>query len=298
MTTRPARNSLVTPLDPGAARRFRPDPQVPVPAQETTLTTAFARIDVAVASACGTHHAVNEDAHSSLANAVSLFVVADGVGGGAMAELASRELVAHLHASLDAHRIEPERIDRAVLDADRVIARRIAEFTDAPGAATMVLCTPADAFASRWLVAWVGDCRAYRLALDGRGFEQLTRDDTFGALNEEPPPGGSATTRHAWSATARPPARTSARSTCGRNDLLVLCSDGVHKHLDAADWCGVLGLRDHAGAALRGPRRDARAHGSVDDATVLLVHRTRLPAIRPRGIDRSADPGDGARSDR
>jgi protein phosphatase len=296
MTTRPARDSLVTPLDPGAARRFRPDPHVPVPAQETTLTTAFARIDVAVASACGTHHAVNEDAHSSLAHAVSLFV--DGVGGGGMAELASRELVAHLHEALDAQRIEPERITQAMLEADRKIARRIAEYTDAPGAATVVLCMPGDAFASRWLVAWVGDCRAYRLAFDGRGFEQLTRDDTFAALNEEPPPGGS----------RDDPARMVGNgATTGANvgaldlpagDVLALCSDGVHKHLDAADWQRLLGRPTTLAQRCEALVATARANGSIDDATVLLVQRTRLPALRPREIDHGTDFGAAARRDR
>jgi serine/threonine protein phosphatase PrpC len=56
-------------------------------------------------------------------------------------------------------------------------------------------------------------------------------------------------------------------------DVLALCSDGVHKHVDDADWCRVLvaqlplARRADALVAL------ARAHGSVDDATVLLVQR-------------------------
>jgi len=296
--TRPVPHSVVTPLDPGAARRLRADPHVAVPAQETTLTTNFARIDVAVASACGTHHAVNEDAHSALAETAGLFVVADGVGGGAMAELASRELVARLHASLDAHPIEPERIAEAVLDADRAIAREIAHYTDAPGAATLVLCAPSDAFATRWIVAWVGDCRAYRLAHDGRGFEQLTRDDTFGALDEEPPPGGS----------RDDPARMVGNgATTGANvgavdlpagDVLALCSDGVHKHLDNADWQRLLGRPTTLAQRCEALVATARANGSSDDATVLLVQRTRLQTTRPRWIERNADPADDRRSER
>ena len=45
---------------------------------------------------------------------------------------------------------------------------------------------------SRWLIAWVGDCRIYRVrAAHDEPAELLTRDDTYGHLGEEPPPGGS-----------------------------------------------------------------------------------------------------------
>jgi len=94
-----------------------------------------------------------------------MFVVADGVGGGAMAQMASRQLVSHLHEALDAHRLNAERVRAAMLDADRAIAQRIAQVTDSPGAATVALCAPVNAFASKWLVAWVGDCRVLRLAI-------------------------------------------------------------------------------------------------------------------------------------
>src|SRR5437879_1075020 len=45
---------------------------------------------------------------------------------------------------------------------------------------------------SRWLVAWVGDCRVYRVgAADHEAAELLTRDDTYRHLDEASPPGGS-----------------------------------------------------------------------------------------------------------
>ena len=59
-----------------------------------------------------------------------------------------------------------------------------------------------------------------------------------------------------------------------RGELLALCSDGVHKHLDDADWRRVL-----AAPVPLARRADtlvalARGHGSVDDATVLLLQRS------------------------
>ena len=66
--------------------------------------------------------------------------------------------------------------------------------------------------------------------------ELLTRDDTFGHLDELPPRGGS----------PDDPARMVGNgATSGANvalhglacgDLLALCSDGVHKYVDADDW--------------------------------------------------------------
>ena len=82
-----------------------------------------------------------------------------------------------------------------------------------------------------------------------------------------------------------------------RGELLALCSDGVHKHLAEADWCRVLaaelalGRRGDALVAL------ARAHGSVDDATVLLLQRSdhswRLRRSDPDAA--SAEPSRSAR---
>ena len=84
----------------------------------------------------------------------------------------------------------------------------------------------------------------------------------------------------------------------GRDDLLLLCSDGIHKHLDGADWCAVLGApvslaqRGQALVAL------ARKRGSVDDATVLLLHRSDPEPRNPRWRGRAALPFDKERSER
>ena len=55
--------------------------------------------------------------------------------------------------------------------------------------------------------------------------------------------------------------------------MLVLCSDGVHKHVEPQDLSRV--LRGSAPLARRCGRllALARARGSSDDATVLVVHR-------------------------
>jgi serine/threonine protein phosphatase PrpC len=284
--------SLITPLDPGPARGKRAQPKIDV--QQSVHTMLFGRIVSAVASSCGSVHGVNEDAHSVLDRPGSIFVVADGVGGGALAAMASRSLVAHLQAALVLDGVAAGSVCQAMLDADRSIAQSIAQLTDAPGAATVALCAPVNLLASRWLIAWVGDCRVYRLAANGEpGLQALTVDDTFEHLGESPPPGGSPDDPARMvgnGAVVRP---NTVMTDMALNDVLVACSDGVHKYVPAADWSRVL----KSDAALSQRCQDligvARANGSTDDATVLLVQRAlpgvaRLPWIRRPNADGAA----------
>ena len=276
---------LITPIEPSVTSHLAR--AAAGSAQHAVQTTPFRRIEVAVASARGTHHADNEDAHSDLDGPGGLFVVADGVGGGAMAQLASRLLVDALHGALDARRIDADTVRAVMLDADRTIQRAIARRTDLPGAATVVLAAPVDAFATRWLIGWVGDCRAYRLAADGEGRVQaLTRDDTFRALGEAAPPGGSPDDPARMVGNGATAGANVALHELATGDLFVLCSDGVHKHLDEDDWRGA--LQSDAPLPDRCERliAAARAHGSTDDATVLLLRRNGFAMRRPRWIAR------------
>jgi hypothetical protein len=141
------------------------------------------RLELAAASACGKCHAVNEDSYSALDRAWPVYVVADGVGGGAMASWASRELVRKLHGALDRRRIDEGSMSNALLAADRDVAEEIAEHTAASGAATVALCAATHHLLSRWLIAWVGDCRIYRVSpAPDKPAELLTRDDTYAHL--------------------------------------------------------------------------------------------------------------------
>ena len=137
-----------------------------------------------------------------------------------------------------------------MLGADRAIASRIAQVTASPGAATVVMCTPVNVLASKWLIAWVGDCRAYRLSSRGElRFELLTRDDTFRQLNEAPPDGGSARRpgadgrqrRHHRRQRRR--ARPRARASCSP-----CAATALHKHVTPSEWRRVLTPAGAAGA--------------------------------------------------
>ena len=275
-------DSLVTPIEPRGARAAAVARAVA--SQHAVHGGALCRIDVAAASACGRQHAVNEDAHTPLDAAGPPFVVADGVGGGAMAELASRRLVAQLHARLGGRKVDAARVEAAMLEADRAIAERIAQLTDAPGAATVALCAPANLLGTRWLVAWVGDCRAYRCSTDGDAeVELLTRDDTFRHLGEAPPPGGSADDPARMVGNGATTGANVAIHDLAHGAVLALCSDGVHRHLDADTWARI--LRRPIGLAARAEAlvEAARDHGSVDDATALLVQCRGIALGRSKG---------------
>jgi serine/threonine protein phosphatase PrpC len=267
-------SGLITPIEPGRPSQ-RAGAAVPArEARQAVYANAFRRLEAAVASSCGSQHPVNEDAHSALEGSARLFVVADGVGGGAMAHTASHLLVVALHESLEAQPIDGDRVAAAVLGADRAIAAAIARVTDRPGAATVALAAPLDVFAARWLVGWVGDCRAYRWSpRDDARIELLTRDDTFAHLGEMPPQGGAPGDPARMVGNGATTGANAVTIGVERGDVLALCSDGVHKHVDDAEWCRVLvaqlplARRADALIAL------ARANGSVDDATVLLVQR-------------------------
>ena len=242
---------------------------------------------------------MNEDSSSALAGTAPLFVIADGVGGGAMAALASRELILRLHGALERSPIDAPAICAALLDADRDVARSIARYGTKTGAATVAVCAATSPRLSKWLVAWVGDCRVYKLAAASDRSELLTRDDTYRNLGEEPPPASSPDdpARMVGNGAVIAPNIVAVHSL-GRDEMLALCSDGIHKHVDGTDWCSVLDApvslaqRGQALVAL------ARKRGSVDDATVLLLHRSDPEPRNPRWRGRAALPFDKERSER
>ena len=244
--------------------------------REAVFARGWTRLDAAVASSPGRRHAVNEDGYSALDGIAPLFVVADGVSSGAMASCASRELVARLHEALGRGRIDADAMKSAILDADREIGRTIASRTDAPGAATVALCAGTNASLSRWLIAWVGDCRVYRLsAAPDATAELLTADDTYRHLNEQSPPGGLPDDPARMVGNGAVDAPNVRSIALAGDEMLVLCSDGVHKHAGARDIGRVLRGRAPLARRCMGLIEFARARGSTDDATVLVLHRAR-----------------------
>jgi serine/threonine protein phosphatase PrpC len=266
--------SLVTPREPALPRSHRASAQAMTATQQTQMMTRWSRLTIATATQCGEGHAVNEDSHSALTGISPVFVVADGVGGGALAAWASCQLVLRLHRALDRRHIDPALLRDALLEADRDIARGLAHRSAGPGAATVALCAGTGRLVSKWLLAWVGDCRAYRLGVaEDQPAELLTRDDTYRNFGEAPPAGGSPDDPARMVGNGAVASPNVAHADLGLGEVLLLCSDGVHKHVDEREMGRV--LREQGGLAERCQRlvELARHGGSYDDATVLVVRR-------------------------
>jgi protein phosphatase len=265
---------LITPREPQTPRHEATLIERSAVAEQAVFVSRENALEIAVVSDCSRRRSINEDARSSLDGPSAVYVVADGVGGGAMAAWASRELVRRLHARLDSCGVDPASIRAALLDADGELRREIARETACAGAATVALCASIGPSLSNWLVAWVGDCRIYRVRSTPSDAELLTRDDTYGSLGERPPPGGSPNdpARMVGNGAVVAPNVEGTRLRDG--ETLALCSDGLHRHVDVGEIGAV--LRGHAPLA-RGCERLlelARSRSADDDATLLVVRRT------------------------
>ena len=101
----------------------------------------------------------------------------------------------------------------------------------------------------------------------------LTVDDTYGHLSEVPPPGGSRDDPARMVGNGAVSSPNVDQVALHGGEMLVLCSDGIHKHVEPRELSDV--LRGSAPLARRCGRllALARARGSRDDATVLVVQR-------------------------
>ena len=204
-------------------------------------------ISSASATDKGLRRSANEDSFS-VREDLGLFVVADGMGGHAAGEVASRAAVEGIEAFVDATvamspdqtwpiPFDPEesananRLRAGFQMGNRRIAEQIASSSNLTGMATTGVAVLIDAGIAT--LAHVGDSRAYRLR-DGE-LERLTRDHSWveeqisvGALSE------AAARNHPWR-------NIVTRALSGSDDLevditevpleqgdrLLLCSDGV-----------------------------------------------------------------------
>lgn len=240
-------------------------------------------------SECGPVRTINEDSFGYDLD-LSLFVVADGMGGHAAGEIASRlavetilSFVARsredeaLTASADydtSLSLEVNRLRMALLLANARINRVGASHEDYQGMGATVVAVLVTG--SSLVVAHAGDSRVYE-HYDGR-LTQLTRDDSMIELLKEmntpadandPKVGRNVVTNvlgveegvvvH----TAEWPRQPGRR--------LMLCTDGVHGVLDEGRIGGILASRDEPRQHAERLVSEAIAAGGRDNATALVV---------------------------
>jgi protein phosphatase len=233
----------------------------------------------AYASEVGAEHAQNEDccSHVPSARVPTFCGVADGVGGGAHGEIASSALLAHCaRAPREVYR-DPLRLVDWVSRADAEVRAAIERRTNRLGAATLAAAWfPARGEAH---VVNVGDCRVYQLKPQRQhcDIERITEDQTYAALGQRPPTNGSADDPARMvgaGAVGTPPV---VRVSVRERELLLLCSDGVHKFVTDSEIAAIVAKGLGAGQPLKNICAElvstARQNGSRDDASALLAQR-------------------------
>lgn len=249
------------------------------------------RITCEALSDVGRKRKGNEDA-IHLNEEQKLYVVADGMGGHAAGEVASRVAVEAIGEFVtltggnqeitwpfgldDSISYEGNRLKTAVRHANSRVIEATRESAEYEGMATTVAAVLVDGDVAN--LAHVGDSRIY-LYHDG-GIEQLTRDHSW--VNEQIETGAISPEQ----ARSHPLRNVVTRALGGRadlvvdiqsrrmaaGDLLLLCSDGLTTMLSDDDIARVLedagGDVARAAAALVGEAND---RGGEDNITVVLL---------------------------
>jgi len=232
----------------------------------------------ALISDTGLERTNNED--SAIADLeLGLFIVADGMGGHAAGEVASRVAVDAIVAALRARprparaRDEAEILLQAVHDANAAVVREAAERGTFGMGTTLstVLLRKRTA-----VIANVGDSRVYLISR--KGLAQLTTDHTLVMQMVEQ----GLLTLEASRSHAEKHVLTMAIGTPGvlepqllhakvpAGGRLLLCSDGLHDLLPAEE-IEALAKIDDLDEAARALVARANARGGLDNVTVLLV---------------------------
>jgi len=231
---------------------------------------------------------MNEDCFVS-AEDLRLFVVADGMGGHAAGEVASRVAVESIenfirrsHETTDfswPYGIDPglsyeaNRLKTAVSLANRRINRLAENHDDYLGMGTTVVCALLSG--GQLVVAHVGDSRLY--IRNGKGLDQLTQDDSWAATvlgGKAAAKGPRAATRHVLTNVlgARPDTLVHLfeRDLAG-DETLLLCSDGLHGSVPHETLNDIMASNQELPTLVRTLVTTALEHGSRDNITALVV---------------------------
>jgi protein phosphatase len=241
-------------------------------------------------SECGPVRTINQDTFTFDLD-LGLFIVADGMGGHAAGEIASRlavetivafigrssteddpDVSADFDASLSA---QANRLKTALRLAHDRIRRAAASHADYHGMGTTVVAVLFSG--DTMVVAHAGDSRVYE-QYQGR-LTQITTDDSLIEMLAAMNAPAEVRERHAGQ-------RNVVTNVLGAGEdlvvhvvecpraagrVLLLCSDGVHGVLDAGRIGGILASHDEPRQHAERLVREAIAAGGRDNATALVV---------------------------
>ena len=240
----------------------------------------------------GLRRSVNEDTWAARPD-LGFFIVADGMGGHAAGEIASRlaadviEAFVIQTASADRHQTWPfpyepsvslnaNRLKAAFRLANRGIAARAAEAADLRGMATTACALLTDDGSVS--VAHVGDSRVYLYR--GGVLQQVTRDHSW--VEEQVRAGvmsATAAREHPWRnvvtralAGGEDPEVDVVDLALQPGDRLLLCSDGLSGTVPHDELARHLATGGDLARLCEGLVEAANAAGGPDNITVLVLH--------------------------
>ena len=242
------------------------------------------RLTCAACTDPGRRRENNEDSFCARED-LGLFIVADGMGGHVAGEIASRLVVQEVErfvaatpstAAGRASRLAGagDRLGAALVEANRLLAARIAEDAALRGMATTAVALLAEAEAA---LAHVGDSRAYRFRAGH--LTQLTSDHSW--VEEQVRAGlltAAAARRHPWrhvvtraiSGVADIEVEVSALPL-EPGDRVLLCSDGLSTVVTDRGIAEVLRMDRPSREVCDELVQRANAAGGPDNVTVVLV---------------------------
>ena len=209
-----------------------------------------------------------------------LFIVADGMGGHAGGEIASRSTVERLQAVVTAGDVSAPAIERALELAVRDIADHPETTDEGTGTTLTGVYFDSDGDAPHWVALNIGDSRVYLLRDDR--LVQVTTDHsvvqeliTAGKLSPEEAEGhpySNVITRAVGASELTAPDYVSIDARAG--DRFVICSDGLTKEL--TDYGIQHFLRENAdpGACVDAMLSAALENGGRDNVTLIVVQVT------------------------
>jgi PPM family protein phosphatase len=265
--------------------------------------------EVASATGAGLAHQRNEDAVSIFTLGVPsedwngvVLAVADGRGWSGRGGVASAVAVEALedgltgwvdHLEFTSHAWQ-EPVAQALASAFDQANAKVRALLEGPEPAQGMALTAA-ALLGDWLcVAHAGDSRVYRLSK--HELEQLTADHgrvrlglSRGAERSRTPAPGRAVDRSVRAlglAAHVTPAIRFLRLNAG--DVVLVCSDGLSRHVDGEDLAGLMGVRRPIEEVAKGLVAAAAERGAEDDVSACLARVGRLPATPlPEPVERA-----------
>lgn len=234
------------------------------------------------ASLIGFHTAINQDCYACCPP--SFFAVADGVGGGALGEVASAILVRRLEELQAPH---PDTVAQALKDADQEISQRMEQEGQGPGAAVGAAVWLTDAKTSTWLAMIVGDCKVMVATRSGVAWRirWASPNQSYAYCGLAPPSGVSVDSPANMVGCGMPLPALMHPITLAQGERIILCSDGFYTAFNNAQLQELLTQTPQPLSMSSAQMwcEQAQQRGAVDDVTVVLVEQVPAPTVVSSG---------------